>query len=314
MKVTFRVFRYNPEKDRVPHHEDYEIEVPQVMTVLEGLRKIKEEIDGTLSLRSSCRQAICGSCGMRINHFTKLACRTQVADEVKKYGGVILVEPMRNMTVLKDLIVDLSPFWTHMDRLKPWLIKDPSKPVPEKEYLMAKEQVEDFFGTPNCIVCAGCHSECPAVDVDKDFPGPAALAKLYRFAIDPRDGGGRSRLDEVTKMGLWWCLRCYQCVEACPKNVRPGEVITNLREMAHRTVGVLERGGRHAEAFKQIVERFGILDEIKLARDTLGLSGTLKELPRGLKMFTRGKILLSQKPIPKIEEVRRIYEELRGRA
>lgn len=314
--VTFTVFRFNPEKDKEPHYEEYAIETRKGMTILDGLRKIKDEIDGSLALRYSCSSAICGSCSMKINRYSKLACKTQVTDQMKLHGK-ILVEPMANLRAIKDLVVDMEPFWNHWNNLKPWLIKDPKKPEPAREHTMTRDQVTAFGNTPSCITCAACFSECPAYEVDHNFPGPAALSRLYRFAIDPRDGAQKERLEMAGSIDTWLCVRCGLCVEACPKDVKPGEVITLLKEKSVKAGHVQNIGAHHAESFRENIEEFGNLNEGKLVFDTLGVGGALKKSPDAIKLLLRGKKVdkllgdLKQKPIPGIEQVKQIYREMK---
>lgn len=313
--ATFRVLRYNPEANGVPQYMKFTIPVKKGVTVLDGLRYIRDQMDGTLGLRFSCRSAICGSCSMKINGFTKLACKTQALDEMEEFGE-IRVDPMHNMRVVKDLIVDMTPFWNHMKHIRPWLIKDPSKPIPTKEHLMTPDQVKAFEGTPNCIVCGACFSECPAAQVDPAFPGPAALAKAYRFAIDPRDDSHKERMKEYGSADTWLCVRCSLCVEACPKDVRPGEMITKLKEIAVQEGVTNNLGAHHAQAFRRNIEVYGNLNELKLVKDTVGMLGALKKLPKminvvGMNKRPPDKLTgpLRMKPIPDIEQIRRIYEE-----
>jgi succinate dehydrogenase / fumarate reductase iron-sulfur subunit len=312
--ATLSVFRFDPSREEQPHYRDYTLPVKRWMTVLDALTTIKDTVDGTLTLRFSCRSAICGSCAMRINGHSVLACRTLVQKEMERHGRVI-VEPMGNMPVIKDLVVDMAPFWRHMNRLKPWVISDPRQPPPEREHLMTPAQVGAFEGTPNCIVCGACHSACPAVEVDPNFPGPAALAKAYRFTVDPRDHGKQDRLEVAGGVDTWLCVRCYLCVEACPKDVRPGEMITLLKEVAVREGFKDNQGAKHALAFERNIRVHGNLNETRLLLDTLGPKALIDQLktrgPRGaLEALRKGKAPPPiQSPIPEIDEVRELYEE-----
>ena len=312
MQANITVFRFDPSKDSQPTYSDHELEVRKGMTVLDALLTIRDDIDGSLAYRCSCRAAICGSCAMVINKNNKLACNTPIEKEIETHGK-LLVEPMRNMKVLKDLVVDMSPFWTHMNKLKPWIIQEESRPVPEKENMMTPEEVKRFKGTTNCISCGACHSSCPAVTVDEDFAGPASLAKLYRFSIDSRDDATHERLEEVSEAGLWWCVRCYECVKACPKDVRPGEIITDLKELSVKEGFKKDVGAKHATAFLDNIREHGTLNEEKLIFQSLGL-GALKKIRLGTKMVMKGKY----RPLPffgetieELDEIETIYRELK---
>ncbi|EQD33687.1 succinate dehydrogenase/fumarate reductase iron-sulfur protein [mine drainage metagenome] len=176
---------------------------------------------------------------------------------------------------------------------------------------MTPAQVEQFRETPRCIACAACYSACPAVEADAAFPGPMALAKLYRFVVDPRDRARQDRLLRIQTEGLWLCLRCHLCTEACPKDVRPSERIRDLKEMAIAAQGGTERGSRHAIGFKQNIRERGQLNEMKLVLQTDGILGSIGQAGQGFKIW-RKKPEISKKPrrIEGIEEVEQIYETL----
>ena len=240
------VYRFDPARDRAPRYERFTLELEPHTPVLTALLKIRYEKDPSLALRYSCRAAICGSCAMQINSKSRLACQTQVGPELAEHGRVV-VEPMRNQPVLRDLVVDQSPFWQEYDRIEPFLKLDPRHPMPEgRPNSMSPAEVERFYETPRCIACAACYSACPAVESDPAFPGPMALAKLYRFVVDPRDRAHQDRLLRIQTEGLWLCLRCHLCTEACPKEVRPSERIRDLKEMAIAVQGATEPGSRRA--------------------------------------------------------------------
>lgn len=309
--VPLDVFRYDPAAGTSPRYARYELDLPPHTPVLTALLRIRSEMDPTLTLRYSCRSAICGSCAMQINSKSRLACQTPVGPEVDRFGRVV-VDPMRNQPVLRDLVVDQWPFWRDYYRIEPYLIPNPLAPPPEdRESPMTPEEVARFRETPRCIACAACYSACPAVSADPQFPGPMALAKLYRFVVDPRDGAHQDRLLRIQPNGLWLCLRCHLCTEACPKDVQPANRIRDLKELAVAAQGTTEAGSRHAVAFKDNIRERGILNEMKLVRQTVGPTGLLGQLGQGLTMVRKKpEILRRPHPIEGQAEVERLYELL----
>jgi succinate dehydrogenase / fumarate reductase iron-sulfur subunit len=243
---TFKVYRFDPGQDEEPGYRAYDLDVPEGLTVLEALLRIQAEQDGTLAFRYACRGAVCGSCAMMINGREALACRTQVhglADQPRTlYEGpgreekkkrledesVITVEPLRNLEVIKDLVVDMDPFFEKLEAVEPWL--QPREPHPEAERVVKPEAWTEAEPYTNCILCACCHSVCPVEEEDPAYLGPAALAQHYRFLADVRDGADEERLALVGgEHGVAACDFVWNCVEICPKGVPPTKGIAKTR-------------------------------------------------------------------------------------
>ena len=319
MQVTLQVRRLNPESSELkPFYQEYAIEVEEHFTVLDSLIKVREEVDETLALRCSCRASICGSCAMRINGHASLACKTKLIS-VMQNGGRLRVEPMTNQPVVKDLVVDMKPFWNKMQAVDPWL--QPEGPEPEEEYLAPDSAMLDLAGVMGCIMCGACVSDCTVLEVDPNFLGPAALAKAYRFVGDPRDGANKKRLRELNKYaGIWDCTRCYECVQVCPKGVAPMDRIMALRERAIAAGFGNTYGARHAEAFSDLVEHSGWLDELRLVPKTFGmcnplsLGPLLEMIPVGWRALWHRKLPpIFHRSIPGVEHVRRIFKRVEER-
>ncbi|HTT14205.1 MAG TPA: succinate dehydrogenase/fumarate reductase iron-sulfur subunit [Thermoplasmata archaeon] len=311
ISAVFDVYRFDPSKDREPRYQRFALDLAPHTPVLSALLQIRAEQDPTLTLRYSCRSAICGSCAMQVNSKSRLACETQIGPEMERHGRIV-IEPMRNQAVLRDLVVDQQPFWQRYDSIEPHLILDPSHPMPEdRATSMTPAQVERFKETPRCIACAACYSACPAVSADPAFPGPMALAKLYRFVVDPRDSATQERLVRIQPNGLWLCLRCHLCTEACPKDVRPSERIRDLKELAIQVQGGTEAGSKHAIGFKENIRERGLLSEMKLVRQTSGVVGLAAQAGQGLRIW-RKKPEIARRPhrIEGLDEVEKIYEAL----
>ena len=189
-EYTLRLRRFSPEDRPEPWWEDVTVDLDPHHSVLEAILAAKAH-DGTIAIRYSCRAAICGSCGVRINGRPGLACHTQLGEAARTAaGGSIVIEPMGNMPVLKDLIVDMdSVHWRKITQVQPWLV--PAEPQPEREYLVEHAAMVSVTQTMACIQCGACVSDCLSLEVDPEFVGPAALAKAFRFVNDPRDGDDR---------------------------------------------------------------------------------------------------------------------------
>ena len=312
MEITLSVKRFNPEaEDAKSYWQDFSLEMEATATVLDALIKVREEVDGSLALRCSCRSAICGSCSMRVNGHATLACKTRLA-EASPQGGSLTVEPMGVMSVIKDLVVDMTPHWDKVKAVTPWL--QPQGPEPVGEYLASNEAMVHLAGVMDCIMCGACVSDCTVLEVDPKFLGPAALAKAYRFVADPRDAEDRERLRVLSEYtGIWDCTRCYECVQVCPKGVDPMGRIMALRDRAIEAGFDNTIGARHADAFSDLVEHSGWLDELRLPIKTVGLfnlPALLNFAPVGLRALLKGKMPpIFHKLLPDVERVRRIFKK-----
>lgn len=293
MEVKLKVKRFDPEK---PKHniwyQDYNIDIHPSSTILDALINIREEVDGTLGLRCACRASICGSCGMKVNGQAKLVCKTRV-EEIAPKGEILLIEPMGNHTVIRDLIVDLSTFFAKIEQITPYLQPD-SEPE-TGEFIVSNESMDKLLTEMNCIMCGLCVSECTVLEVDKTFIGPAALAKASRFVYDPRDDQTDQRLNYLNdeQGGIWDCTRCMQCVEVCPKGVSPMDRIMDLRESAIEIGAKKTHGYHHTNSFEKSVTANGRLDETRLAIESAGIfniSRLIDLIPVGLKALIRGKL------------------------
>jgi succinate dehydrogenase / fumarate reductase iron-sulfur subunit len=296
MRLTFTIQRFNPEVDTTAHHQEIRLDVGRGMTVLDALIRIKQECDGSLALRYSCRSAICGSCAMTINGSEKLACRASLRKELERHGH-IEVAPLRNLPVIKDLVVDMASFWEKIRDVHPWLVStarasDEGAPAQAKAQDHANPQ---FHNVDACIMCGACVAACTVHEVSKGFAGPAALAKADRFLSDPRESQSatRARLSALQgDDGIWDCTRCNFCVEVCPKDVKPMEAIVRLRR-ASLERGLTKTGGaRHILGFTDLVEQQGRLNEALMPLKVVGFAprGLLHILPLGIKMLLKGKI------------------------
>jgi len=226
MEYLFRILRFDPLKDKKPYFQDYISNPGEMDSILEALIDIRNNQDTSLSFRYGCREAVCGACGMVINGNITLACKTSVKSLNRSQ---IIVEPLPNLEIQKDLIVDMDPFFKSMESVEPFL--QPKEPLPEKGHVIQEKQMEKIFQFVTCLWCGCCYTACPVVARDKQYIGPAALAKLYRFIKDPRDGRNASFWTRINNAdGLWGCDTVFKCNEVCPKDVRPADGIIGLRK------------------------------------------------------------------------------------
>lgn len=224
--VTVRVRRFNPEVSADVTWQDFQLEMDPKERVLDALHKIKWELDGTLTFRRSCAHGICGSDAMRINGKNRLACKTLLKDINPEKP--ITVEPIKGLAVLKDLVVDMEPFFQAYKDVMPFLVTTGNEPT--RERLQTAEDRARFDDTTKCILCAACTSSCPVFWNDGQYFGPAAIVGAHRFIFDSRDEGGQQRLEILNdKDGVWRCRTTFNCTEACPRGIEVTKAIQEVK-------------------------------------------------------------------------------------
>ncbi|MBI5106492.1 MAG: succinate dehydrogenase/fumarate reductase iron-sulfur subunit, partial [Solirubrobacterales bacterium] len=302
-----------------------EVELDAHRSVLDAILQLKDD-DGTLAVRYSCRAAICGSCGVRVCGRPHLACNTPLGTAQGWAGdGPITVEPMGNMPVIKDLVVDMDAVhWRKVQRVTPWLQGEP--PADGREHLVDHATMVDVTQVQACIHCGACVSNCMSLEVDPLFIGPAALAKAYRFVGDPRDTRDAERLRDLAQdpHGLYDCTHCFQCIDACPKGVEPMNQIMRLRRIAGTDHGIVDRnnGHRHEAGFVANVRRNGLLNEADLVRDSYGMTNprlvpvlveSLPAITRALLRRKIGREAIGHPHRSRFKDLPGLFDEIEGR-
>ena len=226
-KITMKVTRFRPEQEEAPTEQDYEFEFPDDWVVLDALNHIKDQMDGTLSFRWSCRMGICGSCGMMVNGEPKLTCAAFLRDY---HPAEIRVEPLAYFPIIRDLVIDMTDFMDKLKAVTPWIVREEEKPLEEGEYLQTPEELAEYKQFSMCINCMLCYSACPVYGLESDFIGPAAIALAHRYNLDSRDEGQEARQQVVASSeGIWECTLVGECTEVCPKNVDPAMAIQRTK-------------------------------------------------------------------------------------
>ncbi|MBF2029164.1 MAG: succinate dehydrogenase/fumarate reductase iron-sulfur subunit [Oscillatoriales cyanobacterium C42_A2020_001] len=335
MQVVFKVIRQ--EIEAFPRVQEYTLDVEPSVTILDCLNQIKWEQDGTLAFRKNCRNTICGSCAMRINGRSALACKENVGSEITRLkqasegsgnGGIagftsdgipiMTLAPMGNMPVIKDLVVDMGSFWANLKAVDPY-VSTAARQIPEREFLQTPEERSHLNQVGNCILCGACYSECNAREVNPEFVGPHALAKAYRMVADSRDQVLEERLakyNEGTK-GVWGCTRCYYCNAVCPMEVAPMDQIGKIKseildqKEVEATVFI-----RHRRTLVDLVKQGGWIDERQFGLRVVGnsfrdLRGLLSIAPLGLRMMMKGKFPLTFEKSEGTEQVRSLIESVK---
>ena len=288
MKVELKIWRYDAstgERALKP----YEVDVSGEATLLDTLDAVKDKVDGSLAYRKSCRMMICGSCGMRVNGGAVLACKVRISDLVAD-GKVPVVSAMGNLPIVKDLVVDMQPFWQKMQAIQPYLEPRLDGAI-ETENVVSQKQMETIHKESLCINCGCCVSECNSMESDPDFLGPAALAKGFRFVGDARDGATIERLERYSEEhGIWDCTRCYFCNERCPKGVDPRDAIAKLGAEAMKVGIDRDMGAKHAKWFVTSAKTTGWLRETELVPKTQGVVKAIKEIKFAMSLLPKGKV------------------------
>ncbi len=358
-EYLLKIRRFDPKSGQAAYWDEHMVDLGPRNSVLDAILKVRDEVDGSVGIRCSCQQAICGSCGVRMNGKPGLACNTHLEEAAERgYGigwnvsegqgtveggggagdttpaGVIEVEPMGNMPVIRDLIVDMDAVhWKKIQRVTPYLINQ--QPVPEREYIVPHENMVDVTQTMACIQCGACVSDCLSMEIDPLFVGPAALAKAYRFVGDPRDAEHHQRLLDLSQdpHGIYDCTHCFNCIDACPKGVDPMSQIMRLRRRSGSDEKIVDQnnGHRHEDAFVTLVRDYGLLNEAELLPRSYGGNSWFgkfhpaagKELMSSLGTVLTGvvrgkvspKIAMLGHKLPKADltALKRIYAKIEGR-
>lgn len=225
--ITLEVLRYRPEEETEPVYQSYEVPLRQDWVILDALNYIKDQLDGTLTFRWSCRMGVCGSCGMMVNEVPSLTCATFLHTYIP---GPIRVAPMDNFPVVRDLVVEMTDFMQKLQSVRPWIIRKEEKPVSEGEYLQSPEQLADFKKYSMCINCTLCYAACPIYGLESSFTGPAAIALAQRYNLDSRDEGNEERMAVLAEDGgIFECTLVGECSEVCPKDVDPAGAIQRYK-------------------------------------------------------------------------------------
>jgi succinate dehydrogenase / fumarate reductase iron-sulfur subunit len=222
--LELRIKRFDPERDKAPHWETYHVEAEPTDRVLDALHEVKWHHDGTLSFRRSCAHGVCGSDAMVINGANRLACTLLVQEA----GDRVTIEPIRGLPVIKDLVVDMEPFFAQYRSVLPYLISDSDPGYGERH--QSPEERERFDDTTKCILCAACTTSCPVYWGNSSYVGPAAIVNAHRFIFDSRDDAAADRLDILnTRSGAWRCRTAFSCTEACPRDIKITEAIQDVK-------------------------------------------------------------------------------------
>lgn len=308
-KITLKVFRFNKDTDYLPHYDTIKMEVNKDELVLDVMNRIKWEHDGSFSYRRSCRHGICGSCAVKVNKKPTLACKDNIFHLIELFGEELVLEPQDIGRAYKDMVISKENFWNKYNSVQPYLVANIDE-HPTCENVVSEQEAEKLDEADYCIQCGNCYYACPAVEVNPDYVGPAALVKAWRFNSDVRDTAKEERLENLQKLGsgIWDCVKCNECAEACPKELNPIDKITKLHVQSFEEKKHLKNvATRHAVGFKWSIKKHGILDEGELVRYSEGNIGVLKHVPEAIAMFKKGKIVMPWN-MPKSKNLREIQK------
>jgi succinate dehydrogenase / fumarate reductase, iron-sulfur subunit len=317
VQIQFQILRQTANSP--PRFQTYTLEADKSDTILHCLNRIKWEQDGSLAFRKNCRNTICGSCTMRINGRSALACKENVGSELDRLSEPTLtIAPLGNLPVIKDLVVDMRRFWDNLEAVDPYVSTN-ARSIPEREFLQTPEERQQLDRSGNCILCAACYSECNAAEVNPEFVGPHALAKAQRMVADSRDDQTQARLEQLNDgtKGVWGCTRCYYCNTVCPMEVAPLDRISQIKsEILQRQDAQASRPIRHRKVLVELVKEGGWIDERKFGIQVVGnyfrdLQGLLSLAPLGLRMLARGKFPLGFEASEGTAQVRSLIESVR---
>ena len=226
MSVTLKILRYNPEVSEEADWRSYQVTAEPTDRVLDALHKVKWDLDGSLTFRRSCAHGVCGSDAMRINGRNRLACKTLLKDV--NPSEPITVEPIKGLPVLKDLVVDMEPFFAAYRSVMPFLVTTGNEPT--RERLQSQADRERFDDTTKCILCAACTTSCPVYWTDGQYFGPQAIVGAHRFIFDSRDEATDQRLEILNdREGVWRCRTTFNCTEACPRGIEVTKAIQEVK-------------------------------------------------------------------------------------
>ena len=228
--ITLEIFRYRPEQESVPTFQSYEVPYKEDWVVLDAINHIKNELDGTLSFRWSCRMGVCGSCGMMVDGVPKLTCAAFLKDY---YPDPIRIEPLVHFPVERDLVIVMDDFIRKLQSIQPWIVRKEESPLEEGEYRQTPAQLAEYKQYSMCINCMLCYSACPVYGQEPEFIGPAVIALAQRYNLDSRDQGAQARGDVIfSHEGIWECTFVGECTTVCPKNVDPAGAIQRAKVKA----------------------------------------------------------------------------------
>nr|WP_295973593.1 succinate dehydrogenase/fumarate reductase iron-sulfur subunit [uncultured Bacillus sp.] len=307
--IHFKIKRFDGNKE---WYQSYQLPYEKGKTILWALTSIREQLDSTLVFTSACRHAICGSCAIKVNGKSYLACKTSLDEVLDTFKtDYLMFEPLSSFEVIKDLAVKWEPKMEKMEKVKPWLLPSEKGSV-EKGFVQSEDNFHSIASPTDCILCGVCASECNQLAVnDGTYLDPFILNRAYRFAVDSRDCSPEEHIRPVYENELWKCLHCMQCVSSCPKEIPLTDQVAYLRQASIKMGEVNNQGAKHAFAFHDDVRSKGRLNETMLPIKTDGVLKTATtKIPFALRMIKKGKInpLHMPKPVEGIKGVKEIYK------